>query len=308
MLKKKTPPIFWLDVLKQWCLYNFIQTNRTEDRINEILWFNSNIKIDNKVVYYKTCHEKNIIYLKDLLDQNGNLMSFSDFQAKYKTRLTFLHYLGLLGAIPNRYKELLAQTISKPKTPKLTMLIQCKQKVTKLVYDNMIEETDVFPTKAYQKHKSELDTELSKEDFLNFFLNTLSSTASTKLRDIQIRILHHTLVTNETLLKWGVLNDNRCTFCHVEIESIAQLLIRCRYATNVWKHIENSLQNAGVTIVLTEVDKLLGIATNENINMKAINLINMVIKQYICLQMFKKISIWAYGSRENKRNQKHRNE
>ena len=52
------------------------------------------------------------------------------------------------------------------------MLIQCKQKVTKLVYDNMIEETDVFPTKAYQKHKSELDTELSKEDFLNFFLNT----------------------------------------------------------------------------------------------------------------------------------------
>ena len=57
------------------------------------------------------------------------------------------------------------------------MLIQCKQKVTKFVYDNMIEETDVFPTKAYQKHKSELDTELSKEDFLNFFLNTLSSTA-----------------------------------------------------------------------------------------------------------------------------------
>ena len=207
-----------------------------------------------------------------------------------KTRLTFLHYLGLLGAIPNRYKELLAQTISKPKTPKLTMLIQCKQKVTKLVYDNMIEETDVFPTKAYQKHKSELDTELSKEDFLNFFLNTLSSTASTKLRDIQFRILHHTLVTNETLLKWGVLNDNRCTFCHVEIESIAHLLIRCRYATNVWKHIENSLQNAGVTIVLTEVEKLLGIATNENNNMKAINLINMVIKQYIyacrCLKKY----------------------
>ena len=67
----------------------------------------------------------------------------------------------------------------------------------------------------------------------------------------------------------------------MEIESIAHLLIRCRYATNVWKHIENSLQNAGVTIVLTEVEKLLGIATNENNNMKAINLINMVIKQYI---------------------------
>ena len=236
-------------------------------------------------------------------------MSFSDFQAKYKTRLMFLHYLGLLGAIPNRYKELLAQKISKPKTPKLTMLIQCKQKVTKLVYDNMIEETHVFPIKVYQKHKPELDTELSKEDYLNLFLNRLLSTASTKPRDIQFRILHHTLITNETLLKWGVLNDNRCTFCHGEIESIAHLLIRCRYATNVWKHIENSLQNAGVTIVLTEVDKLLGIATNENNNMKAINLINMVIKQYIyACRCLKKISIWSGGSGENKRNQKHRNE
>ena len=76
------------------------------------------------------------------------------------------------------------------------MFIQCKQKVTKLVYDNMIEQTDVFPTKAYQKHKSELDTELSKEDFFNLFLNTLSSTASTKLRDIQFRILHHTCTWN----------------------------------------------------------------------------------------------------------------
>ena len=115
--------MFLLDVLKQWCLYNFIQSNHAEDPRNDILWFNSNMKIDSKVVYNKTCHEKYIICLKDLLDQNENLMSFSHFQAKYKTTFTFLHYLGLLGAIPNRYKELLAETISKPKIPKLTMLI-----------------------------------------------------------------------------------------------------------------------------------------------------------------------------------------
>ena len=60
-------------------------------------------------MYYKTCHEKNIICPKDLQDQNGNLMSFFDFQTKYKIRLTFLHYLGLLGAIPNRYEDVLAR-------------------------------------------------------------------------------------------------------------------------------------------------------------------------------------------------------
>ena len=52
----------------------------------------------------------------------------------------------------------------------------------------------------------------------------------------------------------------------------------------MWKnHIENSLHNAGVAIVLTGVETLLRIATNENENnnLKATNLINMVIKQYI---------------------------
>ena len=31
-------------------------------------------------------------------------MSFSDLQDKYETKLTFLQYSGMLGAIPNMYK------------------------------------------------------------------------------------------------------------------------------------------------------------------------------------------------------------
>ena len=45
--------------------------------------------------------------------------------------------------------------------------------------------------------------------------------------------------------------------------------------------MENKLQNIGITILLIEVEKLLGIANNENDNIKLINLIDMVIKQYI---------------------------
>ena len=45
--------------------------------------------------------------------------------------------------------------------------------------------------------------------------------------------------------------------------------------------MENKLQNIRITILLNEVEKLLGIAINENDNIKLINLINMVIKQII---------------------------
>ena len=49
--------------------------------------------------------------------------------------------------------------------------------------------------------------------------------------------------------------------------------------------MENKLQNIGITILLNKVEKLLGIANNENDNIKLINLINMVIKQYIYIYM-----------------------
>ena len=48
------------------------------------------------------------------------------------------------------------------------MLKQCKQKYTKSVYDYMTKEIDAFLKKAYQKHKSELDIELSKKTFFIF--------------------------------------------------------------------------------------------------------------------------------------------
>ena len=69
------------------------------------------------------------------------------------------------------------------------MLIQCKQKVTKLVYANMIEETGVFPTKAYQKHKSELDT-IAQIAPLSF-----QGSHRTQTQTSEVRWLHASVVT-----------------------------------------------------------------------------------------------------------------
>ena len=34
---------------------------------NEMLWFNSNIKLDNKIIYLKEMHKKRIDYISDLV-------------------------------------------------------------------------------------------------------------------------------------------------------------------------------------------------------------------------------------------------
>ena len=49
--------------------------------------------------------------------------------------------------------------------------------------------------------------------------------------------------------------------------------------------MENKQQNIGITILLNEVEKLLGKSNNENDNIKLINLINIVIKQYLYMHV-----------------------
>ena len=48
------------------------------------IWKNSNIKIDNSPVFYRRWYEKHVIFIKDLLNIDGKIMSFDEFLNKYR--------------------------------------------------------------------------------------------------------------------------------------------------------------------------------------------------------------------------------
>ena len=47
-----------------------------------MLWFNSNIKIDNEIVYFKEMHEKGIEYILDLVSSTKTFDTFQQIQYK----------------------------------------------------------------------------------------------------------------------------------------------------------------------------------------------------------------------------------
>ena len=59
------------------------------------LWKNSNIKINNNPVFYRRWYEKNIIFIKDLLKPDGQMLSFEQFIDKYGLHCHFLEFLGI---------------------------------------------------------------------------------------------------------------------------------------------------------------------------------------------------------------------
>lgn len=70
---------------------------------NDIIW-NKFVKIEGKSVSYRSWYEAVVKYIKDLITEDGNLMTLSVFQLTFGIKTHFLQYLGHLNTIPNSWK------------------------------------------------------------------------------------------------------------------------------------------------------------------------------------------------------------
>ena len=52
---------------------------------------------------------KKVLYVSDLFNANNKVMSYSVLKEKYKTNINYLHDIGLIQAIPKRYKQILLE-------------------------------------------------------------------------------------------------------------------------------------------------------------------------------------------------------
>ena len=100
----KKPSQLWTDVFKLRRTYNLQNYKDVKHPTKEMLWFNSNIKIDNKIVYLKEMHKKGIENISDLVSSTKTFIH-SNNSKKYRVKMSFLKYHSLIHAIPSAYKE-----------------------------------------------------------------------------------------------------------------------------------------------------------------------------------------------------------
>ena len=88
---------FLKELLEIWTEVHFIQSNGLEenDIKNQLIWYNSCIRVENKPIYHKNWAANGIIKIKDLLD-NGNVSLTSE---NFKKSLIILkHTIWILYA------------------------------------------------------------------------------------------------------------------------------------------------------------------------------------------------------------------
>ena len=275
---RQKPSSFWFDVISTWCRANYRKPMEINNPENEVIWFNSNIRIGGNLVFIEGMHKKGVNRIGDLKKDNNTFFTFNEFTAQHPgTGIHFLQYLSIINALPANYKK---QTVVRnPKKSAFDSFLSV-QKVPKKYYNFMIDKPDYFPSRAFERHSRQLPN-LQRETFKNSLDIMYTCTRSTKLRDFHYRLLHMTLVTNkEAFHHFKKVPSDRCNFCKTNQEDIHHILLYCKFSKTLWSNLHAFIRGkTGVDLQLTDQDKLFG-----NTMLPFPNLYNHILiltKQYL---------------------------
>ena len=181
---------FWYDVILAW---SEVRELLVVDK--NLLWYNSDIKIDGKLVFWKDCFEKGLLSIRQLYKE-GVLISFRQAQLLYG--LDLMRFNSIISAIPKYYKtkENLMKRDKWDKPMSETIKLESSS-----IYNLLIEDKHSVMIKK-DRWQVELKSQISKSYFLEQFNSIFKVTNISKFRSFQYRLLHRAIVTNVHLNRW----------------------------------------------------------------------------------------------------------
>ena len=81
--------------------FDEIKTLYIYDQGNDIILFNNkDILVDGKPLFLKEWFNKGIYTIQELLNENGQYLTFNEFQSKFHCKTNFLQFYQILSATP----------------------------------------------------------------------------------------------------------------------------------------------------------------------------------------------------------------
>ena len=211
---------FWKDVLIAWSHYRYYNPVKFKEIISQPLWFNSHILVGNRPAFVKRWFESNMIYIGDLLNDDGSFMTFDQVLQRFDSG-PFLSYFSIVAAIPRQWKETirlnfdeLEKNLTGQHDVNLDRFLNQK-KVSKICYRHFLKSSTLVVSDIDQLNKWEADLSIDLQNSLSWnsrFSLIQKSSIDNKMRDFQFRFIHRKIATQKYLCKIGVSESSYCNF------------------------------------------------------------------------------------------------
>ena len=240
---------FIRELLEIWSEVSFEDAIKNRQHfLEQPLWHNSLIRIDNKPIFDKKLSLHGVFKVKNLMKDSSSYLSYKDFTNTYKIHIDPLKYCGLISAAKHLYKHSnLPNEPNVPAAPEpfLTQFLK-SPKGNKAVYKKLASCKSAVPVKSQTKWIVNIAPDESGTDVDWRIAYTLAArcTKSTMLINFQYRLLHRILPTNSFLTKIGIKQDPNCFFCNNCIEDLAHLFWQCEIVKLFWNNLIEKLQNS----------------------------------------------------------------
>ena len=245
-LIETTSNIFWKQLYQNWNQFicKTSEPKDVKDVLTQPLW--NNPKLLEKTFFVEKWHESGIKWIKNIINDNGETLSFQDIQLKFKLSGHFLTYAKLLHIIPKQWKRII-DTALKPlslDTPgnNWKEIILSQHKPCRYFY-NVLAANDIQPSAQAKWEEKITNGKLQWKQYYNI---PKRSTSDVKMLNFQYKILHRIIPTNYILHKMKLKNDNLCTFCQQQVETIEHLFIRCQFSVEFWEKVHEFLTEKNI--------------------------------------------------------------
>ena len=233
-LHKSIENPFWSDVmLYLFHFYDKFCPSCLEDLYETSFLYNNKIKIDKFIISNRFLENNNIHLIKHLIE-NDEFLSYNAFSIKYNIQINQLTFMSIIRAIKKstNINDLEREGKRINQQPPYHHILKDKKGASN-IYNIFIEEK--IESKGYKRWEEKLG--LSEEEWTSGFTLLKFTTRDTRLRWLQLRILHNILTTNRIVSKFTFNQSDLCTFCHNHSETIQHLFWGCDTVQEFWESL-----------------------------------------------------------------------
>ena len=233
--------VFWKDVLTSWCKYHYTSVL---EKSPQIVWLNSNITQGGTPLWWKTQCQNGLMYVSDLFGETG--WKTSD-EVMEEFKLTSFQYSILKAAIPKQYKRYAEKNYSSSFSDVKFSKFMHAENTSRYVYHSIRKKSE----KIEQVSAQWMEELLEEVDIHEYVQNIQCQTYVSKYRSFQYRLLMRSVVTNVHLFRWGILPNNKCSFCVNHVETPHHMLFDCSFVRPLWEEVKTICHNLKQVVEIT---------------------------------------------------------
>jgi len=221
-----------------WCDVNYRKWHSGTLFTEEIVFFNSNVRINNKPVVNMNCIRHNVIRVKDFMIDCILFMTFDEFKHKYGPIINYLEFYGIVNCIKSSINNAhLASTVRSVSIPRIISpnIMFESNKPQKYVYLKLTNSNytllDNLSIKWSEMIPNIIVTPIMLYDLFRVIYKT---TIDNRMRSFMWKYFHLRLYLNPELKRINIIDFDTCTFCHCNIETYQHLFFHCSHVHELW--------------------------------------------------------------------------